>query len=106
MDLEPQQRDEGLVAGVGQVRSPARLAHPEHPVLVDPGDGPDRGALGAFQAGEGAVEVGGAEALLGEQGPGLRAVGRIEPIARLPEQADHVGRPALQSVAGGEPGIR
>ena len=45
--------------------------------------------------GESPVEIGGAEALLGEQGPGLGAVGRVEPVARLFEQAVHVGAPAL-----------
>jgi hypothetical protein len=94
-DLEPQQRDEGLAAGVGQVRSPARDAGAEHPVFVDPDDGADRGALGAFKADEGVVKIGGAEALLGEQGPGLRAVGRVEPVARLLQQALHVGAPSL-----------
>src|SRR5919106_1119617 len=87
VDLEPEQRDEGLAAGVGQVRAPARSADPEHPVLVDPDDGPDRGSLAPLQPGEGAVEIGGGEALLGEQGPGLQAVRRVEPVARAFEQA-------------------
>ena len=75
----------GSAAGVGQVRAPALAAAAEHPVLVDPDDGPDRGALGAFQLGEGAVEVGAGEAPLGEQGLGLGAVGRVELIAPAPE---------------------
>jgi hypothetical protein len=72
VDLDPEQRNEGLVAGLGQVRAPVRATDPEHPVLVDPDDGPDRRALGSFEVGEGAVEVGGTEALLGEQGPRFR----------------------------------
>src|SRR5919106_1568540 len=87
LDLEPEERDEALVAGIGQVGSPARSGDPEHAVLVDPDDGADRGALGRFEAGESTLEVGWAEALLGEQGPGLGAVGRMEPIARLLQQA-------------------
>jgi hypothetical protein len=73
------------VAGVGQVRTPSLATGTEHAVLVDPDDGPDRGALDAFEAGESPAEVGWAEALLGEQGPGLGAVGRVEPIARALE---------------------
>ena len=49
VDLEPEQRDEGLVAGIGQVRAPALAAGPEHAVLVDPDDGADRGALAPFE---------------------------------------------------------
>src|SRR5919106_67114 len=88
-----EQRDEGLAAGVGQVGTPTLAAGAEHAVLVDPDDGPDRGALGAFQAGKSPVEIGWAEALLSEQGPGLRTVGCVEPIARSLEQGLHVGAP-------------
>jgi hypothetical protein len=83
VDLEPEQRDEGLAAGVGQIRAPARGAGAKHPVLVDPDDGADRRALGAIEAGESPIEIGGAEALLGEQGPGLRAVRRMKLRKRL-----------------------
>jgi len=76
VDLEPEERDEALAARVGQVRMPALTAGAEYTVLVDPDEGADLGALSAFEAGESAVEIGWAEALLGEQGPGLRAVGR------------------------------
>jgi hypothetical protein len=93
VELEPEQRDEGLVAGVGQVRSPALAAGAEHPVLVDPDDRADRGALGRFEAGESPVEVGGTEALLSEQGPSFGAVRRVEPIARSLEQVLHLGAP-------------
>jgi hypothetical protein len=82
VDLDPEQRDAGLASGIGQVRSPARAADPEHAVLIDPDDGPDHSALGAFEAGEGVVEVGGAEALLGEQGPGCPASTAGSPDAR------------------------
>ena len=64
-------------------------------VLVDPDDGAHRGALGAFETGESPIEIGWAEALLGEQGPGLRAVGRVEPITRLLQKAVHGGASAL-----------
>jgi hypothetical protein len=47
--------------------------------------------------GEGAVEVGVGDADLGEHGRGLAAVRCVEPIARSPEQAVHVGAPALFS---------
>src|SRR5687768_5496240 len=66
VDLDPEQRDEALVAGVGQVRAPARSGDPEHAVLVDLDDGADRGALASFEAGKSQIEVGGAEALLRE----------------------------------------
>jgi hypothetical protein len=95
VNLQPEQRDEGLLAGVGQVRGPARAADPEHPVLVDPDDGADRRPFGRFEAGKSLLEVGGAEALLREQGPSLGAIRRIEPIARLREQAVHGRTPAL-----------
>ena len=95
MDLDPEQRNEGLAAGVRQVRAPALAADAEHAVLVDPDDGPDRGALGPLQPGEGVVEVGGAEALLGEQGPGLGAVGdRADSPVRLSKPL-HVAHSAL-----------
>ena len=58
---------------------------PKDAVLVDPDDGTDRGALGAFEVGESPVEVGWAEVLLAEQGPSLRAARRVEPVARLLE---------------------
>ena len=77
VDLEPEQRDEGLVAALGQVRAPALAAGAEDPVLVDPDDGADRRALGSFEAGESLIEVGWAEAVLGKQGPSLGAVRRI-----------------------------
>jgi hypothetical protein len=73
----------GLLERVRQVRAPARSGDPEHAVLVDPDDGADRGAVGRFEAAEGTIEVGWAETLLDEQGPGLRAARRVEPIARL-----------------------
>jgi hypothetical protein len=69
VDLDAEQRDEGLAAGVGQIRASARSGDPEHAVLVDPDDGLDLRPFGAFEAGESPVEVGGAEALLREQGP-------------------------------------
>jgi hypothetical protein len=69
----------------GQVRAPALAAGTEEAVLVDSDDGADRRALVAVEVGKSPVEVGWAEALLGEQGPGLGAVGRMEPIARLLE---------------------
>ena len=40
-DLEPEQRDEGLVAGIGQVGPPALAAAAEHAVVVDADDGAD-----------------------------------------------------------------
>jgi hypothetical protein len=70
--------------GVGQVGSPAPSGDREHAVLVHPDDRADRDPLGSFEAGEG-PEVGWAEALLGEQGSGLGAFGRVEPIVRLLE---------------------
>jgi hypothetical protein len=78
VDLDPQERDEWLQERVGQVRPPSFAAGAEHAVLVEPNDGPDHDALGAFEAGEGVVEVGGAEALLAEQGSGLRAARRAK----------------------------
>ena len=62
VDLEPEERDEGLRAGVGQVRVPAFAAGAEYPVLVDPDDGADRGALAPLQLGEGAIQIGSADA--------------------------------------------
>jgi hypothetical protein len=70
-DLEPEQRDEGLLAGVRQVGAPAVARGPEHAVVVDTDDAADPDAFTPFQCGEGTVEIGRAEALLGEQGPGL-----------------------------------
>jgi hypothetical protein len=93
--LSQRSGDEGPVAGIGPVWSPARSADPEHAVLVDPDDGADRGALGRFEAGESLFEVGGAEALLREQGSSLGAARRVKPVARLFEQAVHVRTPAL-----------
>jgi hypothetical protein len=61
VDLDPEQRDEGLLERVRQVRSPALAAGAEHPVLVDTDDGADRGALGEFaeeHAFEGAARAG------------------------------------------------
>ena len=81
------------MAGVGQVRPPARAAGTEDAVLVDRDDGADRRSLASLQLGKGVVEIGWAEALLREQGPGLGAVGRMEPIARLLQQADNVPAP-------------
>ena len=40
-----------------------------------------RDALAPLQLGERAVEVGAGEALLGEQGLGLGAAGRVQPVA-------------------------
>jgi hypothetical protein len=52
---------------------PACPTRAQHAVLVDPDDGADSGALGAFEAGESPLEVGRVEALLGEQGLGRLA---------------------------------
>jgi len=76
VDLEPEHRDEGLGAGIGQVGAPAFPTAAEHAVVVDADDGADGDALGALQLGKGAVEVGAGEAPLAEQGLGLGAVGR------------------------------
>jgi hypothetical protein len=57
-----------LMAGVRQVRVPALAARAEHAALVNSDDGPDRGAIDAFQAGKGVVEIGWAEAVLAKQG--------------------------------------
>jgi hypothetical protein len=67
---------------------------------LDPDDGVDCGALGTLEAGESPVQIG-AETLLGEQGPGLQAVGRVEPIARSLEQVLHVGAPSLSRPPAG-----
>jgi hypothetical protein len=69
VDLDPEQRDEGLVAGPGQVLPAIRAARAEHPVLVDPDKGADLGALNALEPCEGPLEIGWAEALLSKQGP-------------------------------------
>ena len=65
-------------------------------------------AFGSFEVGEGPVEIGLAEALLGEQGPGLGAVGRVEPIAGSLEQVLMSGRALAPSgsVLGLDPVIR
>ena len=55
--------------GIGQVGMPALPAAAEHAVVVDADDGPDVGALGALQLGEGVVEVGGAEACSASRAP-------------------------------------
>src|SRR5918994_5759149 len=49
VDLDPEERNEGLLERVRQVRPPARAAGAEHAVLVDPDDRPDRGALAPLQ---------------------------------------------------------
>src|SRR5918994_3537936 len=105
-DLEPEQRHERLLAGIGQVGVPALARGAEHAVVVDADDAADPDAFAPLQLGEGAVQVGAGDADLGEQGPGLGAVDRVEPIARLLEQAVHVGAPALQPAAGDDPVIR
>jgi hypothetical protein len=61
---------EGLLQRVRLVRAPACSAGAEHALLVDPGDDPDRGVPGVFEAGEGAVEIGWTQVLLREEGPG------------------------------------
>jgi hypothetical protein len=53
--LKPEQRDEGLVAGIGQIRSPALPEGAEHAIVVDPDDAADGGALRALQLGERAL---------------------------------------------------
>jgi hypothetical protein len=58
VDLEPEQRDEGLVTGVGQVRAPALAARPECAILVDADDGTDFDPFAAFEAGQSPVQVG------------------------------------------------
>ena len=76
VDLEPEQRDERLLAGVGQVWPPALACRAEHAVLVDADDGADPDALGSLQRGEGAVEFGAGDALARRarpQPPGCRA---------------------------------
>jgi hypothetical protein len=80
-DLEPEQRNEGLGAGIGQVGTPALAAAAEHAVVIDAGDGPDLDALGAFQLSKGVVQVGAGEAPLAEQGLGLGTALRVELVA-------------------------
>ena len=101
-DLEPEHRDERLGAGIGQVGPPAFPAAAEHAVIVDADDGPDGDAFGALQLGKRAVKVGAGEAPLGEQGLGLGAVGRVEPIAPAPG----VARPSSAAPSGRPPTIR
>jgi hypothetical protein len=72
---------------------PACLPAAEYAVGVDADDGADLGVFGLLQLSDGVVEVGAGEAPLGEQGPGLGAVRRVEPIARLFEQTLHGGKP-------------
>jgi len=82
VDLEPGQRDDGIVGGVGQGRTPARAAGVEHAILVDPDDVTDRGTLGAFETGESPLEIGWAE------GPAHRA-GRWPRGCRAPSAQAH-----------------
>ena len=88
-NLEPEQRDERLLAGVGHVRAPALACGAEHGVVVDPDNAADPDALGALQLGEGAAEIGAGDAHVGAQGSGLRAVGVVQPIAARFRLEDH-----------------
>lgn len=86
-DLEAEQRDKGLLAGVGQIRVPTLAAGAEHAAVINADDAADPDALAPLQRGEGAAEVGAGGAHVGEQCLRLRAVRNVEPIARSPAGA-------------------
>ena len=65
--------------------------------MVDADDGADPDALAPLQLGEGTVEVGSGDALLGEHGLGLGAVKAVQPVAARPEFDDHGTRPMRAS---------
>ena len=96
-DLEPEQRHERLLAGIGQIRVPALARGAEDTVVVDADDAADPDALAPLQCGEGAVEVGAGDGDFGEHGLGLGAARSVEPIPWSPQQAMHVSAPALFS---------
>ena len=84
-------------------RQPSR-AGAEHAVVVDADDGADPDALAPLQLGEGAIEIGAGEALLGEHGLSLRAVEAVQPIPARPRLADHGGPLTRSSPGLGSPG--